>query len=536
MFQVSFLNRTLQMRSPLIIGTRGSDLALWQANHVKSLLEESGLKCELKIIKTQGDNIQHLSLDKLEGKGFFTKEIEEALLSGETDIAVHSHKDLPTESPEELIVAAVSPREDPSELLLIRKEAVDSRNKFSLKRNPLVGTSSARRKAQLLAFRSDIELKDLRGNVPTRINKLREGQYDAILLAAAGVERLEIDLKEFHVEHLSPKEFTPAPAQGVLAIQIRKGEKELFDHLQKINDKTVAVTIGIERKILNLFQGGCQMPVGAYAEYDDENEMFSVRVSKAAAWDTMPVSVYSESKDPYVLAARVVEKIAAVKPATVFITRNDRRDDYLQSVLEGNGFKFSGKALIETNPITIKSLPSCDWVFFSSKNAVKYFFEQHPALTDQKYGAVGKVTADAIRHYGKRADFIGYGTDTRMTGKQFAAKVGNGKVLFPQVKGSLRTIQQQFVKHDQVIDLPVYETIKRNDGDMPQADILVFTSPSNVEAWFERFTISKDQKVVAMGDATAHVLGQHNIHGCAKPDTFDDAGLARAVFSISSTK
>ena len=114
--------------------------------------------------------------------------------------------------------------------------------------------------------------------------------------------------------------------------------------------------------------------------------------------------------------------------------------------------------------------------------------------------------------------------------------MGNGKVLFPQVKGSLRTIQQQFVKHDQVIDLPVYETIKRNDGDMPQADILVFTSPSNVEAWFERFTISKDQKVVAMGDATAHVLSQHNIHGCAKPDTFDDAGLARAVFSISSTK
>ena len=174
MFQVSFLNRTLQMRSPLIIGTRGSDLALWQANHVKSLLEESGLKCELKIIKTQGDNIQHLSLDKLEGKGFFTKEIEEALLSGETDIAVHSHKDLPTESPEELIVAAVSPREDPSELLLIRKEAVDSRNKFSLKRNPLVGTSSARRKAQLLAFRSDIELKDLRGNVPTRINNAKD--------------------------------------------------------------------------------------------------------------------------------------------------------------------------------------------------------------------------------------------------------------------------------------------------------------------------------------------------------------------------
>src|SRR5205823_6131381 len=149
--------------------TRGSDLALWQANHVKSLLKKIGLESELNIIKTQGDKIQHLSLDKLEGKGFFTKEIEDALLNGEADIAVHSHKDLPTESPQELAIAAVPVREDPSELLLFRKEAVDPNQKFSLKRNPVVGTSSARRKSQLLAFRKDIELKDLRDNVPTRI-------------------------------------------------------------------------------------------------------------------------------------------------------------------------------------------------------------------------------------------------------------------------------------------------------------------------------------------------------------------------------
>lgn len=523
------------MRSPIIIGTRGSDLALWQAHHVKSLLEKSGLKCEIKIIKTQGDEIQHLSLDKLEGKGFFTKEIEEALLSGDTDVAVHSHKDLPTESPEGLMIAAVSQREDPAELLLIRKESVDARKKFSLKQNPIVGTSSARRKAQLLAFRADVRLKDLRGNVPTRINKLRDGQYDAILLAAAGVERLEIDLSEFHVERLDVKEFIPAPAQGVLAIQIRSSEKELFDKLQVLNDEAVNKTIAIERRILNLFQGGCQMPVGAYAEYNDETEMYSVRVSKALAWDTMPVSVYSESKESEVLAARVVEKIAAIKPGRVFITRDERKDDYLKAVLNGNGFKFSGRAMIQTNQISFSSMPDCEWVFFSSKQAVKFFFEQNPSMTNQKIGAVGKITSDAIRRYGKRADFIGSSTDTKMTGKQFASKVGDGKVLFPQAKGSMRSIQQQFVRREQVIDLPVYETIKKNEGEMPQADILVFTSPSNVEAWFEKFKISKEQKVVAMGDATANALRQHNIIGCGQPDTFDDAGLARAVFSISST-
>lgn len=163
------------MRNPLIIGTRGSELALWQARFVQSLLKDIGLDSELKIIKTQGDRIQHLSFDKLEGKGFFTKEIEEALLNGETDLAVHSHKDLPTEQPAGLIIAAVSGREDPSERLLIRKEAVDNRKKFSLRKQARVGTSAARRKSQLLAFRPDLILEDLRGNVPTRVQKLRDG-------------------------------------------------------------------------------------------------------------------------------------------------------------------------------------------------------------------------------------------------------------------------------------------------------------------------------------------------------------------------
>ena len=238
-----------------MIGSRGSELALWQANHVLALLKELGVDAEIKIIKTQGDKIQDLPLDKLEGKGFFTKEIEEALLKKEIDLAVHSHKDLPTVSPEGLTIAAVSEREDPSELILIRKEAVDGKMKFSFKKNAVVGTSSARRKSQLRAFRHDVRIEDLRGNVPTRVQKLRDGKYDAIMLAAAGVERLELDLSDLHVEKISPKEFVPAPAQGVLALQIREEDKELFELLQQVNDADVAESISIERKILNLFDG-----------------------------------------------------------------------------------------------------------------------------------------------------------------------------------------------------------------------------------------------------------------------------------------
>ena len=164
----------MQTNPKIRIGTRGSDLALWQAHFVRRQLEEIGCEVSIQIIVTQGDRIQDLSFDKLEGKGFFTKEIEQALLDNTIDLAVHSHKDLPTTNPAGLIIAAVTEREDPSELLLILKETVEVNQKLSLKKGAMVGTSSNRRKAQLLALRPDLNIEDLRGNVPTRIQKLRD--------------------------------------------------------------------------------------------------------------------------------------------------------------------------------------------------------------------------------------------------------------------------------------------------------------------------------------------------------------------------
>ncbi len=276
------------MSRKIIIGSRGSDLALWQAHHVEAQLKALGHEVEIKIIKTQGDKIQHLSFDKMEGKGFFTKELEDKLLSGEIDLAVHSHKDLPTEHPDGLVIAAVSEREDPRDLLLIRKEKTDNSKKFDLVENAIIGTSSARRKSLLLHYRPDVEIKDLRGNVPTRINKLREGHYDAIMLATAGVERLKLDLSEFHILKLDPLQFIPAPAQGVLGLQIREVDAELAIIIDKLNDKAVAKRIGVERRILNLFEGGCQMPLGAYCTED--NGKLTVKACVADAWNA-PVRI-----------------------------------------------------------------------------------------------------------------------------------------------------------------------------------------------------------------------------------------------------
>lgn len=248
------------------IGSRGSDLALWQAEFVKRQLQMLGQEAEIFIITTQGDAIQNLSFDKMEGKGFFTKEIESALLNQEIDLAVHSHKDLETEQPEGLIVAAVSDREDPADLLLVRKDSVSFEHLWGIKDGAVIGTSSARRKAQLRRFLPESEIKDLRGNVPTRIGKLRDGMYDAIMLAKAGVDRLKIDLSDFHVEVMDPTEFVPAPAQGVLALQIRSSDEQLFELLQKLNNAVVARQIGVERKVLNLLEGGCQLPLGVFCE------------------------------------------------------------------------------------------------------------------------------------------------------------------------------------------------------------------------------------------------------------------------------
>jgi hydroxymethylbilane synthase len=286
------------------IGSRGSDLALWQAEFVKSQLHLLGHEAEINVITTQGDAIQNLSFDKMEGKGFFTKEIESALLKDEIDLAVHSYKDLETEQPEGLVVAAVSDREDPADLLLVRKESVSEGQLWGIRAGAIVGTSSARRKAQLRRFLPEAQIKDLRGNVPTRINKLREEKYDAIMLAKAGVDRLGIDLSEFHVEVMDPSEFVPAPAQGALALQIRSSDSKLFDLLQKLNNSEVARRIGVERKVLNLLEGGCQLPLGVFCESDDK-----VHVAYTTNWERGSDLFTYETDDLDALPELIVEDL-----------------------------------------------------------------------------------------------------------------------------------------------------------------------------------------------------------------------------------
>lgn len=520
----------------LIIGTRGSELALWQANFVKDSLAAINITAELKVIKTQGDRILNLSFDKLEGKGFFTKELEEELIAGTIDIAVHSHKDLPTENPPGLIIAAVSEREDPAELLLILKDCVDVHQKLSVKYGAIVGTSSNRRKAQLLAHRPDLEIEDLRGNVPTRIGKLRDEKYDAIMLAKAGVTRLAIDLSEFHVEEITPVELVPAPAQGALAIQIRETDHELFEALQALHHADVAEQLAVERTVLKMFGGGCHLPLGCYCRKEDD--LFQVFTSKADEGDQFPDRLFLEAPTTEGLAEKVVAKFAKGRkhPASVFISRELGEQSYFRKALEKHGIQIEDRSLIRTVPVITRFdsyiLKNIDWVFFSSKNAVEYFFQLNPQFPKKvKFGVMGSGSEEMLRRKGHFTDYVGEGTDTAEVAEEFA-KLANGKiVLFPGAESPMRSIQQGLSADTKIIDLPVYETVLEEDVEASGADVMVFTSPSNVEAYFADNLLDPYQKVVAIGKSTGKKFDEMGVK-YTLPYSPDEVGLAEAVFGL----
>jgi hydroxymethylbilane synthase len=244
----------------LRIGSRGSQLALWQANHISALLRARGHEVEIEIIHTTGDKITDVALAKVGTKGMFTKEIEEALAAGRVDLAVHSLKDLPTELPAEFELAAITQREDP-------RDAFCSRHYEKIEDLPQcarVGTSSLRRQAQLKAIRPDLDIHSLRGNVDTRLRKLEEGECVAVILAAAGLKRLgKMEL----VQQIIPAEIMcPAAGQGALAIEIRQGDAATCALLTFLDDPSARSATTCERALLNRLGGGCQVPIGALAE------------------------------------------------------------------------------------------------------------------------------------------------------------------------------------------------------------------------------------------------------------------------------
>jgi hydroxymethylbilane synthase len=260
------IRRTMDNRR-IIIGTRGSKLALWQAEWVKSALLRlhPGLEVELNKIKTTGDKILDVPLAKVGGKGLFVKEIEEALLNGGADLAVHSMKDVPTDFPEGLHLPVICKREDPRDAFITKKENNAWRTKSfkDLPHGATIGTSSLRRACQLLSLRPDLKIEQLRGNLDTRLRKLDEGQFDAIILAAAGVKRL--GWADRITEIISTEISLPAIGQGAIGIECRSGDEVINGLIAPLNHPETSVCVRAERALLRKLEGGCQVPIAAHA-------------------------------------------------------------------------------------------------------------------------------------------------------------------------------------------------------------------------------------------------------------------------------
>ena len=251
------------MKTKLIIGSRGSDLALWQANFVKKEIERNNknVSVEIKIIKTKGDKILDVALSKIGDKSLFTKELEVELLNKNIDIAVHSLKDLQTKIPVGLKLAAVSKRHSVEDVLIARKKGMTIN---TLAEGAIVGTGSLRRRSQLLHLRPDLKTAELRGNVPSRIEKFLSSNWDAIILARAGVERLK--LQKYISSIISTDEMLPAVGQGALGIEINETNKLAEEIVQTIHDEKTYLAVLAERSFLRTLEGGCQVPIGAFAE------------------------------------------------------------------------------------------------------------------------------------------------------------------------------------------------------------------------------------------------------------------------------
>lgn len=260
----------------LRIGSRGSALALWQANHVRQRLREGcGVESEIVTIRTAGDRLEQAPIGQIGLKGVFIKEIEDALLERRVDLAVHSMKDVPTEIPAGLAFPAITRREDVRDCLVSR----DGKKLAELAPGARVGTSSLRRQAQLRHYRPDLELRDLRGNVDTRLRKLEAGEFDAIILAKAGMERLGQGAKISEV--ISPEVMLPAVGQGALGIECRRDDHEIFTLLEKLDDPGTRASVTAERALLSELEGGCQVPLGAWGRIENRNLILEAAVLSA---------------------------------------------------------------------------------------------------------------------------------------------------------------------------------------------------------------------------------------------------------------
>lgn len=517
------------------IGTRGSDLALWQARYVAEALRAQGCETEILVLKTKGDLIDDVPLRQVEGKAFFTAEIERALLSREVDVAVHSHKDLPTELTPGLAIAAVPRRAACHERLLVRPERVDRSAAFlPLARGAVVGTSAPRRAEQLRTLRPDLRVEELRGNVPTRVRKLREGRYDAIVLAAAGLDRLALPVEGLFVQDLEVALFVPAPAQGALAVQVRSDDAEMIALCRAaLHDEATARAIEAERALLVGAGGGCSLPLAA--SVSAEGSQFRAHgflgaghpaIAAHGRWAEARAASPEAAIDAVLRALRRGEATGCGPLVGLRVALAGSAQDGSQL---GERLVELGATAIAERVIALENLPGVDLPGFlgaarsgdviavTSRHAARLLSGARIA-PGVRFAAVGKASARELASAGFEAQWVGE-QGARELACHLELEPG-ARVFWPCAAEVLPDFGAELgARGIELRALAVYRTLECEDVVLaPDVDARVYMSPSAVRAalaW-ERAHAPQRSARYALGKNTAQALAEAGL-ACAAP-------------------
>src|SRR5262245_42647063 len=538
----------------ILFGSRGSELALTQTRMIaQALHERTGEACRIEIFETKGDRVQDQPLPEIGGKGLFTAELEAALRQGTIDAAVHSLKDLPVADPDGLCVAAVPPRAAAADVLVYapgRQDRGDPR--VPLQRGCRVGTSSHRRRAALLRLRPDLQLADVRGNVPTRVAKVYRGDYDAVVLAAAGLDRLHLDLGGLRRIELPPDLCAPAPAQGALAVQCRSDDQRMRALLAALHDEATARCVDAERELLALLGGGCSMPLGAFVRPQDGGG-FRLQAALFGHPGQQPDAdagafLDLQGADPRALVRAAASELAPLVGAPllgrrIVLLRPEGSGGELAQRLGVAGAAVQSVALTRLVPLQrgadgLRELVRDRALCFTSARAAEHFFAlaRDVDLDGVPVFAAGPATAAAVRAFGLACASPAEGTGGAALARCVAAAGAPPRgVLFPCAEEHHGDLEAGLAAAGiAVAALPLYrcEALAAAAVRAPAGAVLVFTSPSAVRAYATAHRAS-DAHCVALGPTTAQALRAAGLPCAATAATATAGDLVRAIRELS---
>lgn len=502
------------------IGTRGSDLALWQARFVAERLETAGHAVAVDVLKTRGDRIDDVPLHQVEGKAFFTAEIEDALRAGRVDIAVHSHKDLPVESPPGLAIAAVPPRGPAGERLVVAEHAWSPEAPFvPLADGAVVGTSAPRRTEQLRLLRPDLDVQPLRGNVPTRVKRVHERRYDAVLLAAAGLDRLELDLGGLRAWDVPQELVVPAPAQGALAVQTRADDEAVRALCRALfHDAATAAEIEAERGVLLAAGGGCSLPLGCAVTA--EGGGFTARAFLAADHPAPGAParwVEAVGADPAAAARAVQAQLASgeagnagpLSGLALALVGSASGGSRLGARLAVLGARVAHDRVLGFEALEclglageLQQLPADAWVAVTSREAARRL-AAYDFPIGARVAAVGASTASVLREIGIEPAHIGSGGAWELA-RSLPVQPGT-RVFFPCAEGAGRDLEDGLAERGaRVLRRAIYRTVPLPEiTSSGGVDARVYMSPSAVEASRSIAAADEDVHHIAVGRTTA---------------------------------